>query len=242
MQIFYHHPAPRKKKQVPTMMAVKQHRPWLCPTLLFITIITIIVGGLYLWNTSVKLLRQDKQEFIERYLREHPTPLNSSETRELQSKLASVTSNAESLAKFTNKLQEQQLDLVEELNFYKDLVTSNQTSAKIKIGSFTLYKNAENYIYKLVLTQNNTKTATGTVQINIVGELKGKIKQLDMAAITKDSIAAINYKIDYFQRFVGHIKLPKAFIPKHLTIRLATENNKTIENIKFKWEELQSKE
>ncbi|MDM8564926.1 hypothetical protein QUF74_04670 [Candidatus Halobeggiatoa sp. HSG11] len=242
MKIFYHHPAPHKRKPVPTVMAVKQHRPWLCPTVLFITIITVIVGGLYLWNTSVKSLRQNKQNFIERYLQENSAPLANLETKELQSKFETVVSTAENLTKSVNDLQEQRLDLTEELNFYKSLVTSKQVSTEVMVSSFALYKAAKSYIYKLVLTQNNSKVTIGTIQISLTGKINGKVKQLDMAAITKDSISAINYEINYFQRLTGEINLPESFMPEHLIIRLATENNKIVEKINFKWEELQPKE
>ncbi|MCK5877065.1 MAG: hypothetical protein KAG43_05480 [Candidatus Marithrix sp.] len=242
MQIFYHHPPPHKKKPVPTMMAVKQHRPWLCPVLLFVTVVTVIVGGLYLWNTSVKSLRQERQKFVEQYLQENQAPSVTLETNELQDRLTTVASTAKDLTKLVNSLQEQQLDLTEELNFYKNLVISKSISSTITVSSFALYKAAEYYIYKLVLTQNNTKLAVGTVKLSLVGKINNQVKKLKMAAITKDSLTAINYNIEYFQRFIGKIKLPKAFIPEHLIIRLEAENNKTIEEINFKWEELQPKE
>ncbi|MBE9561444.1 MAG: hypothetical protein IMF12_01090 [Proteobacteria bacterium] len=244
MQIFYHHPAPSKKKPVPTVMAVKQHRPWLCPIILFTTIVMVIIGGLYLWNTSVKSLRQEQQRFMEQYLQEEnlALPPVTLEAKELQSKLEAVVFTAEGLAKSVNNLQEQELNLTEELNFYKSLVNSKQTSSKVMVSSFALYKNAEHYIYKLVLTQHNSKVAIGTVRINLIGKINDTVKNLDMATITKKSISAINYELNYFQRFIGEINLPKSFIPEHLIIRLATEDNKVAEEINFKWEELQPKE
>ncbi|HHB92575.1 MAG TPA: hypothetical protein ENK59_05110, partial [Thioploca sp.] len=193
MQIFYHHPLPPKQKPVPTVMAVKRHRPWLCPLLLFITIVTVIVGGLYLWNTSVQALRQDKQNFIEQYLKNQPTQPIVSETQKL--KLETVISTAEQMAQSLNQLQEQYLDTVEELNFYKHLVNSPSTKSGVVVSSFALHKIAKDYIYKLVLTQQNAKTANGTVQINLVGKLNGKVKRFNMVTITEDSIPAINYKI-----------------------------------------------
>ncbi len=238
MQIFYHHPLPSKQKPVPTVMAVKQHRPWLCPLLLFTTIITVIVGGLYLWNASVKALRQDKQNFIEQYLKNQPTQPTISETQKLKLKLETVISTAEKMAQSLSQLQEQHLDATEELNFYKHLVNSSSTKSGVVVSSFALHKMARDYIYKLVLTQQNTKTANGTVQINLVGKLNSKTKRFNMVAITEDSIPAINYKINYFERFTGKIILPKNFIPEHLIIYLATKNNQVTEEINFKWEEL----
>ena len=242
MQIFYHHPLPPKQKRVPTVMAVKQHRPWLCPLLLFITIIIVIVGGLYLWNVSVQTLRQDKQSFVEQYLKEHPVQTISLDAQELKSELETVVSTAETMAQSLTQLQEQHLDATEELNFYRHLVNSPTTKSGVVVNSFALHKAAKDYIYKLVLTQQNKKLATGTVQINLVGKVNGKIKKFNMVAITEDSIPAINYKINYFQRFTGKISLPKNFIPEHLIIYLVARNKKAAEEINFKWEELQPKE
>ncbi len=245
MQIFYHHPLPSKQKRVPTVMAVKQHRPWLCPLLLFVTIITVIIGGLYLWNTSVQLLRQDRQSFIKQYLKENPPqPIQPTtlENQELKLKLETVVSTAEKIDQSLSQLQEQHLDATEELNFYKHLVNSPSTKSGVVVSSFALLKITKYYIYKLVLTQQNTKTANGTVQINLIGKLNGKTKRFNMVAITEDSIPAINYKINYFQRFTGKIILPKNFMPEYLIIYLATKNNEVAEEINFKWEELQLKE
>lgn len=240
MQIFYHHPAPSKKKRVPTVMAVKQHQPWLCPILLFITIVTVVVGGLYLWNSSVQSLRQDRQNFIEQYLQDAPAQSVNLEVQELQSKLETVVSTAEDLAQSLSNLQEQRLDITEELNFYKQLTTISKPSKKVAISSFSLHKNAEHYLYKLVLTQQNAKIATGAVQINLIGKSNGKTKFLNMTAITEDSMPAIDYKINYFQRITGKIRLPNNFAPEQLIIRLTAENK--AEEISFKWEELQPKE
>ena len=106
MKIFYHHPAPTKQKPVPTVMAVKQHRPWLCPSLLFTSIMMIIVGGLYLWNISVQSLRQEQQNCIEQYLQNNDSLPNNDQ--ELQAKLEEVVSTAEELAMSLTKQQERQ--------------------------------------------------------------------------------------------------------------------------------------
>jgi len=245
MQIFYHHPAPSKKKRVPTVMAVKQYRPWLCPVLLFITIVTVIVCGLYLWNSSVQSFRQERQDFIEQYLQDlqdlQDTPVPNLETQELQAKLETVVSTAEELAQSLSNLQDKHFDIIEELNFYRNLTTVSKTSKKIVMSSFALHKNAEYYLYKLILTRQNARIiAAGTVQINLIGKSNGKRKFLNMATITKNSISAIDYKINYFQRITGKIRLPKKFIPEQLIIHLTAKNQ--AEEISFKWEKLQPKE
>jgi len=70
MPLIYRQPLPSKPKPVPGVMTIRQHRSWVCPVLI---VLTIVVGGgigLFLWQSTIQALRQNRQVAIELQLQE----------------------------------------------------------------------------------------------------------------------------------------------------------------------------
>jgi len=260
MPIFYRAPRPLKPKPVPSVMTVKQHRPWLCP---LSVLLSIVIMGISVWfyvQTNLQTLGQPSIEPIQakdghltKTLQKNASLV--AQNQELRTKLAILVHTVQegqdtyadvllSLA----QLQEENLNLIEEITFYKRLLASPKITELPKVNLTNIaveyVKEKQHYFYQLVLTQwtKNAKVAQGTVQIHLIGQLNGKIKHLKMQAITPNSIEALEYKFTYFQRIEDELKLPEGFIPKDIVISLFAKGQSKPNENRFKWEELQQKE
>jgi hypothetical protein len=63
-----------------------------------------------------------------------------------------------------------------------------------------------------------------------------------MESITDNHIEALEYQLTYFQRLSDYLQLPKGFIPESLIIRILPKDKTNMNEIHFRWEELQPKE
>jgi len=267
-KIFYKAPSPPKKKPGPSIITVRQHHSWLCPVIVVLSVLVVITFGLLLYQKHVKAVQQSRQALIELKLQEQQTNHQQLESivqknanvmaqnKELRDKLTTmVQTTQESQKTYTEvlqsltQLQVENRDLKEEFIFYKQLLTSTispQSSTQVEVTRFTLnYDNENNhYLYKLILTQwtKEAQVAEGIVQIHLLGKEKGKTKRLNMESITDNHIEALKYQLTYFQRLSGYLQLPKEFIPESLIIRILPKDQKNMNEIHFRWEELQPKE
>ncbi len=255
-KIFYRAPSPVKHQFVPTVMKIRSHHPLWCT---FIAVLTTIIfigisGGWFFFVGLVEIPALQSKE----------NPLQLENTRlmvqnqELRQKLAIMVRTAQNdqetytqVLQTLDHLQAEKYNLTEELTFYQRLLTSPEplksSTHKVVVTNFSIDYDEKtgDYPYKLVLTQwaKNAKVKIGLVQIHLVGQVADKTKHLTMKSLTQNAIEAITYKVHYFQRIENSLQIPKAFIPNHLIIRILPENRKmTVEEIRFKWKELQRKE
>ena len=70
MPLIYRQPLPSKPKPVPGVMTIRQHRSWVCPMLMVLTIVGGGGIGVFLWQSSIQALRQNRQVAIEQQLQE----------------------------------------------------------------------------------------------------------------------------------------------------------------------------
>jgi hypothetical protein len=267
--IFYHAPPPHKPKPVPSVMTVKQYHPWVCPVVSTLTIIVLVGLGMFLHRNSVQTIKQSRYTFIEQHLQTQQKSRQqlektlqenahlTAQNKELREKLVTMvrttdgsqTTYAEVLQSL-NQLQEKIHDLKEELTFYKRLLISPISSASstqgVMVNNFTVSydKVSGHYPYKLVLIQEakNAKVASGTVQINIVGQGNGSVQRLSMKQLTDNAIEALDYKFIYFKRLEEELQLPKGFIPHYLIVRILPKDQQKANKIRFNWKDLQPKE
>jgi uncharacterized membrane-anchored protein YhcB (DUF1043 family) len=159
MPLFYRHPLPAKPKPVPGVMTIKQHRSWVCPMGVGLTIVVMGTIGLFLWQSSVQAIRKNRQIAIEQQLEELDKSRHqlekafqqnasliaknatlTAQNKEIRDQLAELTERVRttqveqktytSVLQSLSQSQEINQDLKEELNFYRRLLTSPKTSSE----------------------------------------------------------------------------------------------------------------
>ncbi|HDN26061.1 MAG TPA: hypothetical protein ENG03_02995 [Thioploca sp.] len=268
-QIFYRAPSPAKPKAAPSVMKVRQHRPWICPLAIVLTAVASTVIGRFLYYHGTQAIIHNTQTVIKYHqqeLEESHQQLKSTQqenvrvlaqNKELRAKLAMMVRTTqegqETYANVLNtlsQLQKESSDLTEELSFYKRLLTSSKPSkssmSEVVMTHFTLGfdEKSGRYPLKMILTQwtKEATVAQGIIQIHVLGQSNGKNKRLTMKSITKKSIEVLKYEVHYFQRIEDELQLPKEFIPEHMIIRLLPKGQKKANEIKLKWKELLKQE
>lgn len=269
MQIQYRYRPPKKPKLKVGVMNIKPYRSWICPLLIVLCIIIMGVGGLFLWERNIQDFRKGRQVVIAQQLEEidkarqvleqafqKNTTLAQQKAdlivknKALQDKLATTMRTTQvdqktytQVLQSLNKLQEKNSDLKEELVFYQRLLTSPNLENPVEVSNFTLNNDNGLYPYKLVLTQltRALKLAEGTIEIQLIGEIRGKTKRLKMKEITKNAINSLRYQLLYFQRIENKLMLPKGFKPRIVIIRLLPKDQEYANEVRFKWENLSLK-
>ncbi len=159
MPLFYRHPLPAKPKPVPSVMTIKQHRSWVCPMGVVLTIVVMGTIGLFLWQSSVQAIRQNRQIAIEQQLEELDKSRHqlekafqqnasliaqnatlTAQNKEIRDQLTELTERVRiaqaeqktyaSVLQSFSQSQEINQDLKEELSFYRRLLTSTKTASK----------------------------------------------------------------------------------------------------------------
>jgi len=262
IDIFYL-PPPAKTKPGPSILKIKQHRPWLCPLLIVLTL--VITGGttLSLCRQSTQSLDHSLRTLLDQRLQElqESDQVNASlkqqntslvaQNQELQNKMATVMQTAQvdqqtyaKVLQSLSQLQEEQQKLTEELTFYKKLLISpTATAENVEVSRLSLsyVKDQRKYSYKLVLTRFAWEAIVneGSVQIEIMGKVETKRKRLSMKQITDPSLSSQPYEVLYFQRLEGYLKLPKEFSPESVVVRILPKGQTKANEMTFKWSELQ---
>ncbi len=272
MRIQYRYRPPPKPKLKAGVMTIKPYRFWICPLLVVLCFIIIVVGGLFLWERNIQVFRKGRQVAIAQQLEEIDKVRNELEkasqknttlakqradliakNKGLQEKLATTMRTTQidqktyvQVLQSLNKLQEKNSDLKEELVFYQRLLTSPNLENPVEVSHFTLNydKKSGHYPYKLVLTQLTKvlKLAEGTIEIQLIGEIRGKTKRLKMKEVTKNSVNSLRYQLLYFQRIENKLMLPKGFKPRIVIIRLLPKDQEYANEVSFKWENLSPKQ
>jgi preprotein translocase subunit SecF len=222
---------------IPSSLEIREHRPWLCPLLLAITISTMIIMGWFLYQNIVQhSLDITHQKNVELTL----------ENQKLRKQVAALSlavqmdqKTSVDVRQILRKLQIQNRELSEELGFYQNLsATADNEQSTVNVKSVKLSQNGQRYTYKIVLTQlaKNAKVAKGTVAIEIEGSLNNKTKRLTMKEITSQSSAA--YELKYFARIEGELELPEAFVPKQVIINIFSEGQRKPKENRFNWKDI----
>ena len=113
------------------------------------------------------------------------------------------------------ELQDENLELKQELAFYRGIVSPEDRRAGLKIQSFEVTNGQEPALfhYKLILTQvlKNDKVARGSVEMAVEGVLSGKASRLSLSQLATGSKDKLMFKFKFFQNFEGDIRLPEGF-------------------------------
>ncbi len=250
--LFYRSPLPTKAKPGPTVLTIKPHRPWVCPVLMVLVVGMVLWGGMLLCQHSTQSLDHSLRTLLEE--RSQTLTVIEQENLGLRTQNQELQEQIETLIKSTqtdqetyakvlqtlNQLQGERYDLVEELDFYKKLLISTTTGAgKLVVNGFTVTHQDETdiYPYKLVLSNVSKEPVLyeGNLQLEIHGKINGKKKKLSMKEVTPDTIGFLSYRVIYFQRLQGTLKLPKDFIPENVVVRLFPQGQEKAEETMVEW-------
>ena len=259
MEIFYRPPVPTKTKPGPTVLTIKPHRPWMCPVFVVLIVGMVVWGGMLLCQYSTRSLDRNLRALLEERtqdldaLEQNNTSLQA-QNKELREKITTLIKTTQAdqevyakVLQSLSKLQDEKHDLIEELEYYKRLIVAPTTSTeKVWTSSFVAnYEEESNlYLYKLVLTSFSrvAQPKEGNIQLEVVGKVSGKKKRLSMQQITPDSSLSQPYKVLYFQRVQGALKLPKDFLPDSVVVRLLPQAQTRAEETTFNWKNALSHE
>ncbi len=137
------------------------------------------------------------------------------------------------------QLQEEILELRQEVEFYRGIVSPAERLAGIAIQSFTVTPMAEEglYHYELVLTQmlKNDKFVRGRVNIYVNGAQDGEPKKLQFQAISPNNSVKRELRFRYFQKMEGDVRLPQGFVPRDVVVEMVPKGRKQITQA-FSWE------
>ena len=211
-------------------MVVAPHRPWFrLLGLVLGGVLLLVVAGLmyYLGGRSVGFDRLSFGGEMGR-LHEHMGGLEQ-ERNALREKLAALeqTSRVDGEAyaavrEQLRTLQGENLELREEIAFYRGIVAPGEASTGLGVQSleFRAGPAPRVFHYKLVLTQTLSKSSAihGEVRLTLNGVKGGKPVSLGWDQVAAGQGAALAFQFKYFQKFEGDLALPEGFKPQSVQV------------------------
>ena len=140
------------------------------------------------------------------------------------------------------EMEAQNQVLTEELQFYRRIVSPSKGRQGMHIHDFNLTRTLSGvYNYRLTLVhiqgpKKHHRSSDGEVILSVEGEQAGVNKKLSFASISTAKKSRIKYRVKYFARFDGGIKLPKDFKPSSIEIKVIPRQKNIKGDVrKIKW-------
>lgn len=134
-------------------------------------------------------------------------------------------------------LQTEILELREEVDFYRGIISPEDRQAGLEIQSFKLSEGGEKglYHYDLVMTQVliNQRLVSGSVKIFVQGVQNGAPVTLDFKKLSPNNSVTESFQFRYFQALAGDIRLPEGFVARAIQVEVTSGGN-TIDK-SFPW-------
>ncbi|OOZ40258.1 hypothetical protein BOW53_08410 [Solemya pervernicosa gill symbiont] len=212
-------------------VVIKQSASWRLPVMVVILLLLVATGvGLY----ELGKLRGDHDAAVsgDELLRSQQQLERLGEERgALSAKIAllerSTQVDGEAYAKVRDELamlQAENLELREELAFYRSIVAPKESGTALRVQQFELKRAGEGdvYHYRLIATQVLKKSALvrGRVEMRLKGVVGAETKLLKLEEVALQSSGKHNFKFRYFEKFEGDFKLPEGFVPQSVEIEL----------------------
>jgi hypothetical protein len=159
-------------------------------------------------QTIDRLERQNRELRQQIVILERSSEIDQQASREVRNEFAS--------------LQEELLEVRNELEFYRGIVSPGDTKAGLHIQSFDIRAGDEtgSFLFLLTLTQvkRNDRYVRGVIEMEIAGLEDGENKVLVFNKLAESNTKPLSYKFRYFQNFEGEIWIPAEFEPE--TVRV----------------------
>ena len=135
-------------------------------------------------------------------------------------------------------LQEEILELREEVEFYRGIVSPAERQAGLNIQTFKLEPAGEDdlFHFELVMSQvlKNDRFVKGVVKLHLQGVQDGEPQTLNFTEISPNESVSSKFRFRYFQRMEGDIRLPENFVPRNVMVEMAPQGRKAISK-SFPW-------
>ncbi|GAB4358228.1 MAG: hypothetical protein Kow006_26580 [Gammaproteobacteria bacterium] len=206
-----------------TTFIVRQHRPWKALIAAVVLLVAYAGSSYWLFQHAQERAGFDRLSAIkERNRLENRIKELEEANEQLTTKLAVLERasqiDRESRAKVrgeVKELQDENLELKQELAFYRGIVSPEDRKAGLKIQSFEITSGQEPslYMYKLILTQvlKNDRLASGTVAIEVEGVEGGNKVRLPLSRLAEGAKETLPFRFKFFQNFEGELRLPPGF-------------------------------
>ncbi len=130
------------------------------------------------------------------------------------------------------RLKQQLAGLQEENEFYRNLMSPEDRKTGLAFGPVDIIgvDKPGSYRFKVVMQQLASEHAqlTGTLTINLVGQLDGQPQVLPLHTLSGDiSSAEISLRFKYFQNVEGELTLPEGFEPERLELQARATKPRT---------------
>jgi hypothetical protein len=142
-----------------------------------------------------------------------------------------------------NQLQRENMELREQLQFYRNIVSPSKGKTGLNIQNFKLDQGPgdNQYHYKLTLihvpeSKGRRRLARGVVELTAEGKQGGVPVRLSMVQITRPKVEHITFAIKYFKQFDGSIVLPAGFTPGTVVVHVVPKGAGKTEELEQKIE------
>lgn len=221
-------------------MNINKHLPVIVVSM--VVLIVVLVGGKMIYdygryqagfdvvdseqeaNQLSQQVDQLQQQLVK--LREETVRLESAQT---------VDSHANSVVRDNlGNLQQEIMELREELQFYRSIVSPTKGQPGVNIHNFKINQGEKDreYHYNLTLIhiqgqKKHHRQASGVVNLSIEGEQDGAQKSLTLKQVAEPKKSArMKFSFKYFRRFEGSIILPVGFIPQGVVVQVVPSSKK----------------
>jgi hypothetical protein len=169
------------------------------------------------------------------------------ELRDQTARLASsrqIDQHANMVVKDTlNRLQQENQDLREELQFYRSIVSPSKGEPGLRVQYFKIDPGTQERVYRYSFTlihvqeiKQRNRLVKGSVQLTVEGMQGGTPKVLDLVDISSTKESDLRYSMKYFKQFEGDFVLPEGFTPQAIVLKvLPTDNKKDGVQKKIDW-------
>ncbi len=209
---------------------------WLLPLILIPALVLLVViyffvlPGLQTGGNNQAHMMHDLRATIEQLRDENEALQNELALAKRSQEIDDQASKelAEALAKREGEL----VELKEELNFYKSMLSTNGDGgvSGLSIRNFLVAPGQESgdYLFKLVLarTGGGDKAIRGTVELRIQGKIGEQSRLLSWSEIAPKGAKQPAFGFQHFQRLEGMFHLPKGFEPENVLVKIVPSKGK----------------
>ena len=129
-------------------------------------------------------------------------------------------------------------ELLEELGFFRNLMTSDDGPRGLRIGDFDLYpgEGPSSYNFVILVTQaaKIRRLVSGQVSLLVRGTLAGNDAQFSLTELGTDKKASLDFRFRYFQDLAGVLNLPENFVPEAVIVTVRTKKGPPVDKA-FPW-------
>ena len=136
------------------------------------------------------------------------------------------------------QLQDEILELREEADFYRGIISPADRQAGLGVQSFKVSASGTEglYHYELVMTQvlANERVVSGEVKLAVQGAQDQMPMTLSFNELSPNNSVSDNFRFRYFQKMEGDIRLPEGFVPRNVQVELTPAGRKPVSK-SFSW-------